>query len=374
MAIKDELNALGATMRGKEFSQGDFSGSLKTLDGSSIDKGYCAGVVLDWTRRVLQSPVTRDKDYLSYAREEDEEGGEDRHASTLLRMVDAYAGQASTYIVKTEAQLMADELRRLAGQAEKAHEGLGTGVPVSAAAAKMMTLYWEIPGDEVNMFSRFRLDHDPSGVLTKAQVSALVRNLAQRIKNKGDRQTRPLATGGRHWKGFAKELDGKFAAIRALENRTVSKKPFSGIKVVRHKTLSSYATTGLWLREFLDIGLLPQCCTVVNVKRSLSDTGGHAIAIQVGMDGRYHLFDPNAGTFSGDLYTIKKCLQQLFWTSCFKPNRFCATNGNLAVYERIGLDPKESPPPVRDGWKAMGFTVFAKAVVAAPAQPPSSSA
>ncbi|GAP38565.1 hypothetical protein ABXN37_25970 [Piscinibacter sakaiensis] len=367
MSLVKEMLALGATLRGREFNQGKFSESLGTLDGVSIGNGYCAGVVLDWTRRVLQSSVARDAAYLSYESPAgDADGGTPaatgRQAAALLRMVDAFDGQASSYVERTDAQQLVDDLRRLAGQPVAAHAGLGSGVPVSTAIARRMAGFWAIPGVPDGLFSRFRLDRDPAGVLDKEQLLTLARALVARIKAEGDPQKRRLDRRGRHWGAYATELDTKFATIRALENRGVSKKPFSGIRVVGHRPLTAFASPGDWLRELLDIvAAQPGSCTVVNLKRSLSE-GGHAVAIQHGLDSRFYLFDPNGGTFACSLRTLARCLTQLFWTSCLRPNPYSTRQGELAYYERTtGTERVADPARERTGWKAMACTVFMKA-------------
>ena len=63
MGVRDRLASLGTDL-GK-FDQVDFGKAYSSIAGVNPAEGYCAGVCLDWTRRVLQSDAGRDARFLS---------------------------------------------------------------------------------------------------------------------------------------------------------------------------------------------------------------------------------------------------------------------------------------------------------------------
>ena len=53
MSVRDELRECGGVPLGDGFSQDSFR-THNVIEGANIANGYCAGVALDWIRRVLQ--------------------------------------------------------------------------------------------------------------------------------------------------------------------------------------------------------------------------------------------------------------------------------------------------------------------------------
>ena len=91
MSVRDELKACGGVPLGDGFNQDSFR-THDMIGGVDISNGYCAGVALDWTRRVLQ-PNNREgiartgSAHLDY--ESPSYGTEARKVSTVKRMAAA---------------------------------------------------------------------------------------------------------------------------------------------------------------------------------------------------------------------------------------------------------------------------------------------
>src|ERR1700730_16842435 len=56
MSVRDELRECGGVPLGDGFSQDNFR-THNVIEGANIANGYCAGVALDWMRRVYGSMV-----------------------------------------------------------------------------------------------------------------------------------------------------------------------------------------------------------------------------------------------------------------------------------------------------------------------------
>ena len=153
MSVQDELIRLGGRRIGTDFSQGKFRGAIVNAEGKSLTKGYCAGVALDWARRVLQSDPGRDESYYSYSAAYTQL----KKDAVVKRMAKAYADQSDGYsAVSKDAALL--ELAKLKLLPETQHSEYGTGVLVSNKVAKVLGGVWEIG---VGSFTKFNLSKEP---------------------------------------------------------------------------------------------------------------------------------------------------------------------------------------------------------------------
>src|SRR6476620_4567482 len=99
MGVRDRLVSLGEDLG--EFHQTTFRGTTTSVDGADLTKGYCAGVCLDGTRRVLLSSPGRDARFLHYAKQPQ---GSARQVKAVKRMGAAFAGQGASYVTTTRKE------------------------------------------------------------------------------------------------------------------------------------------------------------------------------------------------------------------------------------------------------------------------------
>lgn len=365
MSVREGLQAIGAVPQGGGFNQDSFR-THDIIEGVDLTDGYCAGVVLDWTRRVLQPNTSKSADpsRLEYATTKMAENVE-RQTAALRRMAKGYGGSATSYVNETERTKLCAILQMLKNEGvEVNYDVYGIGVPISSDIARLMSQVWTIPGVGNNLFSRFNLSNEPAGTLSRVAIG----NLLNQLGSMADPQTQARAAGGREWASFAAELDERFKQIRISDVRQVTRKPFSNLHVVRSSPSKQYESAGVWSYELKTDGLQLNCCTIVSMKPTSGSTG-HQIAIHQTLQNEFFLFDPNYGAFKCTASVLKNCMQQLFWIPFLKyeetgnqakinisGNLVPTVDGDKAVYCRR-KNPMSSPT---GEWKAMGYTVFEK--------------
>jgi hypothetical protein len=125
MSVREDLITLGGKPMGS-FDQMLFKTEDK-VEGVDLTSGYCSGVVLDWTRRVLQSSGDRDVSYLSFS-----SPGYTLaiRRATVKRMAIAHDGRAQNYVTYTQRTKGLLVLQQMKSLPMEDWPGYGTGVPV----------------------------------------------------------------------------------------------------------------------------------------------------------------------------------------------------------------------------------------------------
>jgi len=353
MSVIDDLKQIGGggnqVQRGENFNQGSFRKDTISVDGVSLTGGYCAGVVLDWARRVLQSGSNRDEKYLSYSTPTQTEP---KRVATVQRMAKGYIGQASSYVTGDTNKVKAlAVLQNLKVSPVVNLSGHGIGVPVKSDDAELFKKFWVIPGGSGNIFEKFDLTMVYAGVLSHANIDQLINNLTAQA----DPQLQGGSADGRHWETFAAELDTFFVNQRhEMGKADGPKKLFSNLKVVNSSPKRDYASGGVWLHELMNHGFEVNCCSVVVFSPSAGGTGHAVAAHQKGID-EFVFFDPNFGAFRYSKADLQKCFQHLFWSPYIKAGND-VLDGEKAVYlRRLKITDK-----VEGRWDKMGYTIFAR--------------
>lgn len=340
MTVHNELVAIGGTLIGERFSQVRFN-------RATADQGYCAGIVLDWTRRVLQSPHANMAGYLSYSRY----GGETdpRHVATDQRMQIAFHNSADTYVTQTAQQKLRVVLPVLLTKPEQTDNSrFGNGVPVPRSIANEMGKIWTIGEDQ---FSRFDLNQDPAGRLTHSTI----RHMIGQLSNSRDEQLEDNIGDGRQWGSVATVLDESARQIRSAAGRQTSKIPFANIQVVRSRPPTIYGQPDQWIRTLTTEGVQENCCTVVSLTPP-NGRVGHQIAINQLKPGAFLFFDPNYGVYLFSQENLVKCFAHMFWKPLVRMPDQTTLDADRAVYCRRDV-PTGSP---LTPWKKVAYTVFQK--------------
>ena len=360
MGVREELIACGGTPVGAPFNQTQFK-NVGGVDANRIADGYCAGVVMDWTRRVLQSAPDRDSNYLSYSKPDYEVSsvaqlgdqqtplrpGLSRQAATVNRMAKAYERQGTSYVAQTKLQKVKAALRHLQQNGVEETGARGTGVPIPNELGVLLDDFWQF-GNPNSTFERFDLGKVTAGWIPLNRFPALLNDLDQR----DDPQHEVRAAGGRHWATTAAELDEEFRQIRISESRQVSSKPFGNLRVIRSDPSKPYSSGGAWMAELLRNGLLNGCCTSLSFKPT-SGGSGHQVAVHQTDTDTYRFFDPNYGVFEYSRDGLQGCFQQLFWDA-WQPVDPNAVDREKAVYLRR----EKTTDPEIGTWNRMGYTIF----------------
>lgn len=347
MSVHDDLCRIGTHVG--SFNQGDFS-PWSAVEGQDLTGGYCAGVVLDWVRRVLQSAPNRTPGYLTYSSSKLDtgaQGRETRRQTAVRRMAVAYGGQGASYVETTNLAKLRVALPALIQQPEVRWEGGRFGVGVPSEVVRLIEYLWvvDFPVDHTKVFAAI-LTHDE------------LRNWLRQAVERSDPQMEPRAAAGREWASFAAQLDARFRQIRIHEGRQESTRPFGNLRIVASSPSQVYGEGGLWLGELKANGFRRGCATIVSMGPSGGGTG-HAVAVHQVGDDQFIFLDPNFGVYRMSKAGIGHCFQHLFWTPYVTaaPNTL---DGAYAVYRR------RDPPPngqVAQGqpsgpWNRMAFTIF----------------
>jgi hypothetical protein len=344
--VHDEFVALGGKRIGAAFNQLGFARKVlptMKLGKADLGAGYCAGIALDWARRVLQSGPDRDASYLSYST--DRSPG--RQMATVKRMVKAYENSTQTYLKKTSKEISIEALQRLLNAVEQPDPVFGMGVGIPQWLARHFAQLWNIG---THIFARFDLSQDPSGRLTHTSIRALIDNLEKRE----DSQLQADSAAQR-WADIAPTLDREFRSIRLGESRQVTKKPFDNLKVVRSGFATEYQSATQCLGELAKNGLQVKKCTVLTFKPR--GEVGHAIAIYQAKAEEFQFFDPTFGTYRfASLKDLLLCIKHLFWESVLNPPVADATtlDRQKAVYCRRDHSTDEAIP----AHTKMSYTMF----------------
>lgn len=359
MTVSEELARLGIR-QGAAFNQGSFRVGVgvapstqhrlgkNTVEGADITGGYCAGVALDWCRRVLLSGPDRSETSLSYGGQHYKyptvpSGGiMSRKEATVRRMAKGYAEQAATYVGQTNMESVQPLLARLLATQEIDIEGLPRGVPVSKSELGLLRKVWKIPDKQVD------LGYEPAATVTHAQIRGF-------IADKDDSQHRARDAGGRSWSNMAATLDERFNQIRVAEGRQVSSKPFSGMKVRSSYPTRNFDRASQWAYVLDNEGYEQDCCTLISISPG-GGGSGHAVAVHQKTPVSFDFFDPNFGTYRMTKENLGFCFQHLFWTPYFEAPEG-TLDGDKAIYQR-----RDSPDASPDSpWTKMGYTIFERA-------------
>ena len=340
MTVRDRLASLGTSLG--DFNQGEFGQNFSMIEGVNPADGYCAGVCLDWTRRVLQSGENRNAKFIHYASAKNTlpsgVGTDTRQTQTLRRMATAYSGQGASYVTTTRKTQLISLLTPLLTAPESTYNINGqsvTGVAVPNATAKLFLAAWTPTPNPLN------LQKEPAGVVARSKIQSWLTMVTQGA----DPQHSALADGGREWGQYSKELDDKFS--------TDKKRKFANIRVVTSSNQQTYGSPGVWRGELLANAFLDNCSTIIGVGAP-GDTG-HAVAVHLlGTD--YRFFDPNYGVYKFSKESLANALQHLFGAPYFQDD---GLDADLPVYRRRknSSAAKDTKP-----WTRMSYTVFAENV------------
>ena len=332
MGVRERLASLGTDL-GK-FNQNAFRGDVVAFGDTDLKGGYCAGVCLDWTRRVLLSASDRDAKFLTYASPKQEIGGA-RQEDTLRRMATAYKGQGASYVATTRKSEVLPKLKALLAEPEKGWNISGQvvqGVGVPNAVAKLVL---ELMTPNPNPLN---LQKEPAGAVPKSTIQFWI----SFIEGINDPQHKRLADGGREWGQYSKELDQQFGG---------KKKRFGDLNVVDSRNQQTYADPGVWLGVLMSKAFRHQCCTIIGA--GAPKATGHAVAVhQIGQE--YRFFDPNFGVFEYSKESLQNALQYLFWAPFWKGEE--GEDTDLPVYRRRTSTSPRDP----NEWSQMSYTIFTK--------------
>jgi hypothetical protein len=333
MTVDAELIALGGERLGAPFNQTEF-------DSTNSDRGYCAGIALDWTRRVLQSGKAIDEDYLSYSKQSGI--GNERRDATEQRMHAVWNESAQSYVAQTELQLSIQFLNGLLDHPALNGNSPSAEAPVPNAEAVRLSKFF--PG-----MGGFNMQLDPAGRLSRTRIT----KMKAQLSGAEDEQASGDVWSGRHWPSVAHVLDVSAANIRTAYKRNPSKIPFANIEVVQSNAPIRYTNPQYWITALVTQWIQVGCCTVLSFRQAKS---GHQIAVNRLQTDKNILFDPNYGVYRFSLLNLERCFKHLFWQAQVDVHDMTTLSPHAAVYCRPDIPGTQPSAPCIE----VGYTIFKK--------------
>lgn len=270
-----------------DYDQMDQVGKLDVGLRTSVSKGFCSGVALDWIRRALLGRKTdpvlltmkpRHRVRAATARvlltSDRSQGFMDAQWETQKK-----ATKADNERVDLEAQVLLDQNEARFDAAIDAINALGQKRAI----------------DQTEAEERFR-----EAERLRNQVEAEIKaNLAasQERHNAGLSSYKSRSQVDRLWAHFAQTMDEHIRAGREQRAKAgPSPRPFSDLRIVKSVDTQEFAGTGK-LCKILLAALPTNCAAYVSVRPALGQGDGHGIAILCTNAGVYRLFEPNLGTY-----------------------------------------------------------------------------
>lgn len=298
----------------KSFNQGDFRHStgnqiFTSFNGKNPSGGYCAGVAVDWIRRVLLGG--RESYDENPSKQRTVEQQQTRNLDAVKRMGNAWGGP--------QGQNGARELTFVSS---------ATSTKGKLLAALNQMLQQGGPNTNVepedstrDAFGKFYTSYTKSGASSTNQFwsKSLINNMIVDIGSRNELGSEKT------WTEFAPFLDTIYTQQRTTRGKT-GKRAFTGIEVEDASPTAIYQA-GYWTPK-LEGMLKNDRGVLLGASDSPSGNSGHAIAIHT-PGGAYQLFDPNFGVFTcGTWARLESFLEIIFGQFTYTLNH---SNGTQTV-------------------------------------------
>ena len=190
MTVRDRLASLGTALG--DFNQGEFGKDFSMIEGVNPAEGYCAGVALDWTRRVLQSGPGRQAKVLPTVRQRARRmrsppasAPYTRQTRTLRRMATAFSGQGASYVTTTRKT---ESDRTVDAAADGTTSQRTIRRPAWACPVQQRSCLWSGSTFTDNPFD---LGYEPAGFVSRNRIQ----NWLNTIRQASTRSTASLPMG-----------------------------------------------------------------------------------------------------------------------------------------------------------------------------------
>jgi Yersinia/Haemophilus virulence surface antigen len=253
-----------------------------------VDEGFCKGVCLDWTRRVLQvQPERRTDEYLSFSSHPEHAKAQTNLQATIQMRLNSRKIVATTKVERRRA--VHDELLELYNG--NLNEQNVAVQPSTIRALQEFVTFGSTPGHEVAM----------------SRVQGWVETLQSQMRS---------ATSNTEvsWRSFSESLDEAHSARRVTDQRHAPKKTFSKISIVASTDREPYHSAFSAITTLLALGEFTVGRVVIagfGLRKSGQDTG-HAVALYRQNNGNFYLLDPNYGVFDYNRQGAEFALRYLF--------------------------------------------------------------
>lgn len=356
-----------------EFQQGQRAASLAQPLRDRVSGGYCAGICLDWIRRVVQAGrASYEVSPYGGTSKRSEQEIQSREAGQTHRGAQAWVTRSKEELEKFKAEekrlwedqnkiakrqakstQLSSQLEDLKAKSTEAYEKyseLHTAYNVlvdvynhAGSAAEQVSMKPRLDDGEAayrkahQVWRRFTTERDE----VLAGLNKVVDKLSAANQQQGEQIATPVLQ--RFWGSYARTMD-QFEMLRRMEGGkfwTVSKRPFSDLKVVMsaqpfESYIGSFVTMLLAKPEFA-----VTYAAILGFDKLQSQTG-HAVAVHKLNTGKFHLFDPNYGIFEFDAAPLGEALCYLFEQAY---DGYISSSGKAKIDYTVFAHEGPAPPP-----------------------------
>ena len=313
--LRERVKMLGGTEVGEgRFNQATRAEMLPTELKETVKGGYCEGMCLDWIRRVVQGggPTYQVSPFDPSKQPRTREQIVARETSQTLRgataWVTRYKGPKDQFLQKSQSDYEA-ELKPVQEAKEEAWKNY----------EELFKVYKEKEGQ----YNKCKFASEQTSIkpmmdeAKQAADEALAKNkalAAQADKIIIARNEEVKKTElERFWTSYAQLMDEFVAKQRSLEKREASKRAFSSLTIAASVPSTEYASVTLGVYSLLSNPQFTATRAACLGFSKYTGKSGHAVAVhRLNTGDKYHLFDPNLGTFEFGDSGLQEALGVIF--------------------------------------------------------------
>jgi len=257
---------------------------LGSLAPGQVDEGFCKGVCVDWTRRVLQggnSIFTQKQERIAFQT--------NRQATAQLNIESRNASYNKLIGVRNQLVNAYNPVRNQ---------------PTMQIAAPLQSSLMEY------------IDFQPT--TNRTYNTSRVAQWLTLLSEIGETYDHTSEVG---WTAFVQVMDRLHLQKRQEQQRTGSSRPFSHIRILAAAKSKQYASIRAAMNELLQLDTFVEGTVLLlgfGIRTSTSNTG-HAVAVHRINLGSYRFLDPNYGVFDYNLSGVFSALLYLFGTDYGTP-------------------------------------------------------
>jgi hypothetical protein len=260
---------------------GDFvqSSEGEHLQAGQVDEGFCKGVCIDWTRRVLQNGKP------AFTSKEDRKADQAVRQATLQLNIES-RNAAHSSVVSVSNELVDAYNAQLSAPL----------VNISAELEHKLETYITFEKETTRKYDR-----------------AYVNQWLSLLRSRAARNDHTSEVG---FAEFVRVMDDKHLQIRQQQVREKSNRPFSHLKILASQNSKDYPTIPGAITQLLNLNTFVSGTVLILGFGLLSptSTAGHAVAVHKVTNVTFRFLDPNYGIFEYNRGGLASALNYLFGT------------------------------------------------------------
>ena len=315
--LRERVTMLGGTEVGEgkgRFNQAERAEPLPTELKETVKGGYCEGMCLDWIRRVVQgggptyqvSPFDASKQPRTREQIVARETSQTQRGATAW--VTRYKGPKDQFLQKSQSDYEAElkPVQEAKEEAKKNYDALFDAYEKKREQYNKCKFASEQTSlkPEIDEAKRSADEASAKNKALAAQVNKIINARNEEVKK---------TELERFWTSYAELMDEFVAKQRSLEKREASKRAFSSLTIAASVPSTEYASVPLGVYSLLSNPQFTATRAACLGFSKYTEKSGHAVAVhRLNTGDKYHLFDPNLGTFEFGDSGLQEALGVIF--------------------------------------------------------------